>query len=117
MDAALVTSHFCDKSESRLDVLNTENKVEAALVANVYQPWKAFWPLNGTEQPKIWRNSEFPEVLSWEFNANEPFDRPWRTWTRTTLAKEEASLYFHNKDNGDIEKQAISDTSRSSPYL
>jgi len=53
------------------------------------QPWKAFWPPNGAGDPEIWRSSEFPEVLSWRFDVNRPFDRPWRRWTRTARTKKE----------------------------
>ena len=39
----------------------------------------------------IWHKSEFPEVTDWNFDPQCPFDRPWRTWTRSALAKSENS--------------------------
>ena len=53
------------------------------------QPWKAFWPFTGDVNSDTWVSSEFPEVASWKFDPKRPFDRPWRMWTRTTLAKTE----------------------------
>lgn len=58
----------------------------------IRQPWKAFWPPKGAGDPEIWRGSEFPEVVSWRFDANRPFDRPWRKWTRTARARKEESV-------------------------
>ena len=55
------------------------------------QPWSAFWPVKGTGEAKVWHHSEFPEVVSWQFDANRPFDRPWRKWTRTVKAKKETA--------------------------
>ncbi|KAF2092917.1 hypothetical protein NA57DRAFT_49296 [Rhizodiscina lignyota] len=57
------------------------------------QPWRAFWPPSGAADPGIWRNSEFPEVSIWKFDPRQPFDRPWRKWTRTLRAKAEANQY------------------------
>jgi hypothetical protein len=53
------------------------------------QPWKEFWPPDRIEDPTIWQKSEFPEVASWKFDPDRPFDRPWRQWTRTSRAKTE----------------------------
>jgi hypothetical protein len=53
------------------------------------QPWKAFWRFSCGEDPGSWSESEFPEVLSWKFDPANPFDRPWRAWTRTELARKE----------------------------
>jgi len=41
---------------------------------------------------EAWLRSEFPEVLSWRFDRNRPFDRPWRAWTRSarTMAEQGA---------------------------
>jgi hypothetical protein len=56
------------------------------------QPWTAFWPVKGTGEAMVmWHHSEFPEVVSWQFDANRPFDRPWRKWTRTLKAKKETA--------------------------
>ena len=63
-----------------------KNEVESRL-----RPWKAVWPLNETDTVDIWRKSEFPEVTAWNFDPRCPFDRPWRTWTRSALAKSENS--------------------------
>ena len=55
----------------------------------VRRPWKAFWPPRTEVTFKIWLRSEFPEVLSWRFDADKPFDQPWRDWLRSILMKDE----------------------------
>jgi hypothetical protein len=53
------------------------------------QPWRFYWPPISQETVKIWVSSEFPEVLSWRFDRTRPFDRPWRTWTKSARAMRE----------------------------
>jgi hypothetical protein len=53
------------------------------------QPWRSYWPPKCEKMMQIWLYSEFPEVLSWRFDHRQPFDRPWRTWTRSARALEE----------------------------
>ena len=53
------------------------------------RPWKAFWPPRSEESFNIWLRSEFPEVLSWSFDPDQPFDQPWRDWLRSILMKDE----------------------------
>lgn len=53
------------------------------------RPWKAFWPPRSEESFNIWLRSEFPEVLSWRFDPDQPFDQPWRDWLRSILMKDE----------------------------
>lgn len=67
----------------------------------IRQPWKAFWPPKGADDSEIWRSSEFPEVVSWRFDANRPFDRPWRTWTRTVRARKEESVTSPEEQDSD----------------
>lgn len=59
------------------------------IVESRLQPWKVVWPLKGPAWENLWSQSEYPEVTSWSFDAQRPFDRPWRTWTRSALAKSE----------------------------
>jgi hypothetical protein len=53
------------------------------------RPWKAFWPPRSEESFNIWLRCEFPEVLSWRFDPDLPFDQPWRYWLRSLLMKNE----------------------------
>lgn len=53
------------------------------------QPWRLFWPPTSQKILNIWRQSEHPEVLSWRFDRTQPFDRPWRTWTKSFFAQME----------------------------
>ncbi|KAE9367701.1 hypothetical protein N431DRAFT_71334 [Stipitochalara longipes BDJ] len=54
-----------------------------------HQPWRFYWPPRCEEMMQMWLHSEFPEVLSWRFDRHLPFDRPWRTWTRSARALQE----------------------------
>lgn len=56
------------------------------------QPWRAFWPPKSGPELLNWMESEYPEVLSWQFDHTKPFDRPWRTWTRSARAKKESEV-------------------------
>lgn len=56
----------------------------------VRRPWKAFWPPRSEDNFNFWLRSEFPEVLSWQFDPSRPFDQPWRDWLRSLLVKVEA---------------------------
>src|SRR5882762_6038228 len=59
------------------------------LTRGLRQPWRSYWPPKCEITMQIWLYSEFPEVLSWRFDHRQPFDRPWRTWTRSARALEE----------------------------
>jgi hypothetical protein len=53
------------------------------------RPWKAFWPPRSEDALNIWLGCEYPEVLSWRFNPNDPFDQPWRYWLRSLQIMDE----------------------------
>lgn len=55
------------------------------------RPWRSFWPPHEEMKSSEWSKSEFPEISSWQFDPDRPFERPWREWTRTSRAKYEAS--------------------------
>ncbi len=61
-------------------------KDEATETRVLHQPWQAYWPPRCDKTMEIWLHSEFPQVLSWRFDHHQPFDRPWRGWTRSGLA-------------------------------
>lgn len=52
------------------------------------RPWKAYWPPNSKQVREMWASSKYPEVLSWRFNPDDPFDRPWRSWCESINAAE-----------------------------
>lgn len=66
------------------------------------RPWKSVWPPDGHEALSPWQQSEFPEVSSWKFDSEYPFDRPWRTWTRTSQAKSEATRNPPKEEDADV---------------
>jgi hypothetical protein len=69
---------------------------EATETRVLRQPWRAYWPPRCDKTMEIWLHSEFPQVLSWRFDHHQPFDRPWRSWTRSARATQEraAGLSF-----------------------
>jgi hypothetical protein len=67
------------------------------------RPWKAFWPPRSEENFNIWLRSEFPEVLSWHFDPDQPFDQPWRDWLRSLMMNEEGC--FRHESDCDNETQ------------
>ncbi len=56
------------------------------------RPWKAFWPPRSEETFSIWLRSEFPEVLSWRFDPDLPFDQPWREWLKSVMTQNEKEV-------------------------
>ncbi|KAK3990432.1 hypothetical protein QBC44DRAFT_239156 [Cladorrhinum sp. PSN332] len=51
------------------------------------RPWKSYWPPEvGSEVYELLRQ-HVPEVLTFRFDPNEPFDRPWQWWTKITPIK------------------------------
>jgi hypothetical protein len=56
------------------------------------RPWKALWPPRSEDIFNIWLRCEFPEVLSWRFDPDQPFDQPWRYWLRSLLMRQEENL-------------------------
>jgi hypothetical protein len=65
---------------------------DATSIRPIHQPWRAYWPPKTGSILDAWLRSEFPEVLSWRFDASHPHDRPWRCWTRSARAKKEQHL-------------------------
>lgn len=52
------------------------------------RPWKATWPPQEGSAVWNWLASMNPDVLRWRYDSSNPFDRPWRQWTRQALQKE-----------------------------
>ena len=65
------------------------NSPESITTTSLRQPWRAYWPPRSSNVLNIWSHSEYPEVLSWRFDNSQPFDRPWRIWTKSVRAKNE----------------------------
>jgi len=72
-----------------LDSAPDDKEVNDTSTTTVRQPWRCYWPPKDEKTMAHWLQSEFPEVLSWSFDRNRPFDRPWRTWARSTRAMQE----------------------------
>ena len=70
------SDEYCPQSESEKGVSRR-------------QPWRAYWPPKSNKMKLAWSRSEFPTVLTWRFDRNQPFDRPWRIWARSANAMSE----------------------------
>ena len=71
------------------------------------RPWRAYWPPRSEDDLRTWLRCEYSEVLTWRFNSNNPFDRPWRHWARTVLSKKEEKdiqqeLCLLLRENGEL---------------
>ncbi len=86
MAGTLDTSWFLD-SEPKKEA----SEATSALAELRRRPWQAHWPPKSKSDLHAWLSSEFPQVLSWHFDPDRPFDRPWRKWTRSARAKKDES--------------------------
>jgi hypothetical protein len=88
-------AHYSMENESNivwyLDLEPDEQgtKDESTKTICARQPWRSYWPPRCHKMREVWLRSEFPEVLSWRFDRTQPFDRPWRAWTKSANAIEE----------------------------
>jgi hypothetical protein len=94
----VMETHHSMKNESSivwyLDSEPDEQETKNASTKTVHarQPWRSYWPPRCRKMREVWLRSEFPEVLSWRFDRTQPFDRPWRTWTKSAHAMEEQAV-------------------------
>jgi hypothetical protein len=70
---------------------------ELTTVRCLRQPWRAYWPPKSGNVLDLWLRSEYPEVLTWRFDRTQPFDRPWRIWTRSARAMKEQGAITMNR--------------------
>ena len=91
MDDTLDTFWFLDSEPKR-----KASRAISPSVELVQRPWQAYWPPKSKGDLHAWLCSEYPQVLSWRFDPDRPFDRPWRKWTRSARARKEESLMIEN---------------------
>ncbi len=46
----------------------------------------SYWPPQPGSEVHLLLQQTAPEALTWRFNPNKPFDRPWQTWVQTAMA-------------------------------
>jgi hypothetical protein len=65
------------------------NEIGGVSSKELQRPWQSVWPprLGSAEYSSLCVTC--PEAISWRFDPSAPFDRPWRLWTRSLLAKQE----------------------------
>jgi|ERR1700733_8860197 hypothetical protein len=65
------------------------NEIEGVSSKELQRPWQSVWPprIGSAEYSSLCVTC--PEAISWRFDPSVPFDRPWRLWTRSLLAKQE----------------------------
>lgn len=54
------------------------------------RPWAHLWPPKDQQDLQKWMKTDTPEVLNWRFDPQNSFNRPWRQYTKSELAKTEA---------------------------
>lgn len=93
------------------------------------RPWKFYWPPISKELIELWVRSEHSSVLSWHFNPEDPFDRPWRGWARSETRKKEPKIFedsnevsynvddHSNKYSSFIDQESHDDPSLQEPNL
>lgn len=88
---------------SFLDLEHCSKDTEGEQTPEQYiRPWKAYWPPQCGNKLYSWLCSEYPEVLTYQFHPDRPFDRPWRTWTRSARAKQEAVAEAEPRQNAGL---------------
>ncbi|KAK4156184.1 hypothetical protein C8A00DRAFT_41339 [Chaetomidium leptoderma] len=50
------------------------------------RPWMSYWPPQMGSNVHVLLQKTAPEALSWRFNLNRPFDRPWQTWAQAAMS-------------------------------
>ncbi|KAK5633885.1 hypothetical protein RRF57_009599 [Xylaria bambusicola] len=49
------------------------------------RPWKAFWPPDEGGELHRLLDQTCPEVLTWRFHSDRPFDKPWHKWSKQAI--------------------------------
>ncbi|KAI3338105.1 hypothetical protein F4824DRAFT_509716 [Ustulina deusta] len=49
------------------------------------RPWKAYWPPEEGGELHRLLDQTCPEVLTWRFRSDRPFDKPWQKWSKQAM--------------------------------
>jgi hypothetical protein len=78
-------SNELKSSDTALPFLDSDQHEPAkALVhrSHADRPWTCYWPPQPGDDLYRWLQAEFPAVLSWRWDPDFPFDRPWQRWSQ-----------------------------------
>ena len=80
------------------------------------RPWRAFWPPKIRSELYEWLSKECPDAITWRFNPETPFVRPWHRWAKLFEA---FSCRTQVLSNGGVtsEVAALRPTMSASDYL
>ncbi|KAI1422370.1 hypothetical protein F5Y12DRAFT_799656 [Xylaria sp. FL1777] len=51
------------------------------------RPWKAYWPPEKGGELHRLLDQTCPEVLTWRFCSDRPFDKPWQKWSKQAILR------------------------------
>src|SRR6266498_3120692 len=95
MAVKLGVTHFLDSEPS---FRGPDGQIEISEASR--RPWRSYWPPRSGSDLYEWLITECPQVLSWRFDPDQPFDRPWQFWTKLPLAKPTDAPSLNNVPNG-----------------
>lgn len=49
------------------------------------RPWKTYWPPEEGGELHRLLDQTCPEVLTWRFRSDRPFDKPWQKWSKQAI--------------------------------
>lgn len=87
---------------------------ECRTSSQLHQPWRAFWPLRPGSRLYEELRSQHPQVLSWQFDREDLYNRPWHDWKSQSSRSVAADKPF------DVEPSAaaaVTGTYRTLPVL
>lgn len=81
--------------------------------SGIHRPWTHYWPPTPGDALHSWLLAECPAALSWRWNPDQPFDRPWQKWSQEArrLGKSRPSIVMPAHTTTDTR----SDTTKHSP--
>ncbi|XP_014554917.1 hypothetical protein COCVIDRAFT_28091 [Bipolaris victoriae FI3] len=85
MTSGLVAPEILPGYEASMTFLDSDPQLgasEHASLRGIRRPWMDYWPPSPGDTLHDWLKAECPAVLSWRWNPDKPFDRPWQKWSQ-----------------------------------
>ncbi|KAF5854077.1 hypothetical protein GGP41_006846 [Bipolaris sorokiniana] len=85
MTSGLVAPDVLPGYEVSMTFLDSDPQLgasEHAPLRGIRRPWMDYWPPSPGDALHDWLKTECPAVLSWRWNPDQPFDRPWQKWSQ-----------------------------------
>lgn len=85
MTSELVAPEVLPIHEDSMTFLDSDPQPGASEHASqpgIRRPWMDYWPPSPGDALHNWLKAECPAALSWRWNPDRPFDRPWQQWSQ-----------------------------------